>query len=51
MAGLDGVCHSEVDLKGREEYFAAVRARIAELNVEVVEFPPTDLAYLPTRPH
>lgn len=50
MAGPNGVCHSEADLKGREEYFAAVRARIAELTVEVVEFPPTDLAYLPTRP-
>lgn len=47
-AGLDGLGRTEIDLEGREAYFAAVRARIAELNVEVAEFPPTDLAYLCT---
>lgn len=46
--GLDGVSPREIDLEGREKYFAAVRARIAELNVEVAEFPPADLAYLCT---
>jgi hypothetical protein len=48
-AGLDGVVCTEIDLEGREAYFAAVRARIAELNVGVVaEFPPADMAYLCT---
>ncbi|OIW32847.1 hypothetical protein CONLIGDRAFT_695032 [Coniochaeta ligniaria NRRL 30616] len=46
MDGLGG--RPEVNLKGREEYFAAIRTRIAELNVEVAEFPPADLAYLCT---
>jgi hypothetical protein len=47
-AGLDGVSHYPVILKQREEYFAAVRTRIAEKNVEVAEFPPADLEYLCT---
>jgi hypothetical protein len=48
LTGLDGVSPADMDLEGREKYFAAVRARIAELNVEVAEFPPADLAYLCT---
>jgi hypothetical protein len=48
QADLDGVSHYPVNLKQREEYFAAVRTRIAEKNVEVAEFPPADLEYLCT---
>jgi len=44
---LDGVTHSPINLKQREEYFAAIRTRIPE-NVELAEFPPPDLAYLCT---
>ncbi|CZR64668.1 uncharacterized protein PAC_14566 [Phialocephala subalpina] len=46
-AGLDGVYGHLVNLKQREEYFAAIRTRIPE-NVEVAEFPPADLEYLCT---
>jgi hypothetical protein len=46
-AGLDGVFDHPVNLKQREEYFAAIRTRIPE-NVEVAEFPPADLEYLCT---
>lgn len=46
MDGLGG--RPEVNLKGREEYFAAIRTRIVELKVEVAEFLPADLAYLCT---
>jgi len=48
QADLDGVSHYPVNLKQREEYFATVRTRIAEMNVEVAEFPPADLEYLCT---
>jgi hypothetical protein len=47
-AGLDGVVDLPVNLEERDEYFAAIQARIAGLNVEVAEFPPADLAYLCT---
>jgi hypothetical protein len=47
-ASLDGVCHYSVNLKQREEYFAAVQTRIAEMNVKVAEFPPANLEYLCT---
>lgn len=47
-AGLDGVHSLKPDLEAREKYFAAVRARILGLDVEVAEFPPADLAYLCT---
>ncbi|KAF8866262.1 hypothetical protein BDZ45DRAFT_735544 [Acephala macrosclerotiorum] len=46
-AGLDGVFDYLVNLKLREEYFAAIWTRIPE-NVEVAEFPPADLEYLCT---
>jgi len=48
QTALDGVSPCENDLEEREKWFAAVRARIAEVNVEVAEFPPADLAYLCT---
>lgn len=47
-ARLDGVAHRPVNLKLREEYFAFIRTRIAEKNVEAAEFPPADLEYLCT---
>lgn len=48
LARLDGVSHDPVNLGQREDYFAAVGARIAEMSVQVAEFPPADLAYLCT---
>jgi hypothetical protein len=39
----DGVAHCPVNLKLREEYFAFIRTRIAEKNVEVAQFTPADL--------
>ncbi|PTB75612.1 hypothetical protein M440DRAFT_1457782, partial [Trichoderma longibrachiatum ATCC 18648] len=45
---LDGVCNRSVHLTRREEYFASLGAKIAEKNIDVVEFPPADLEYLCT---
>ncbi|OTA07312.1 hypothetical protein A9Z42_0081920 [Trichoderma parareesei] len=47
-ASLDGVCDGPFDLRRREEYFASIKAEIAEKNIDVVEFPPVDLEYLCT---
>ncbi|EGR52434.1 uncharacterized protein TRIREDRAFT_103048 [Trichoderma reesei QM6a] len=47
-AGLDGVSNGPINLRLREEYFASVRAEIAEKNIDVVEFPPADLECLCT---
>jgi hypothetical protein len=48
IGSLDGVQHGAVDLQEREEFFAAIQTRIAEMNVQVEEFPPVDLGYLCT---
>ena len=47
-AELNGVSYAAVDLQQRMEWFATIRARIAEKNVVADEFPPADLEYVCT---
>ncbi|KAF5542354.1 hypothetical protein FPHYL_11538 [Fusarium phyllophilum] len=47
-ASLEGVDDDPVDPSLRQEYFAGIKAGIAERGVEVTEFPPSDLEYLCT---
>jgi hypothetical protein len=47
-ASLDGVDDDPVDPSLRREYFAGLKASIAERGVEVAEFPSSDLEYLCT---
>ena len=48
LCNLDGVSSRAVNVELRGEYFDRVRARIAEKNVEVTEFPPAGLEHLCT---
>ncbi|PVH71780.1 hypothetical protein DL98DRAFT_660442 [Cadophora sp. DSE1049] len=48
LCNLDGVSSRSVNVELRREYFDGIRARIAEKDVEVAEFPPADLEHLCT---
>jgi hypothetical protein len=48
LAALDGVSHGPVDLQRRADYFAAIRTRMAHLQVGISNFPPADFEYLCT---
>ncbi|KAI1018503.1 hypothetical protein LB503_005585 [Fusarium chuoi] len=47
-ASLEGVDDDPADPSLRREYFAGIKASIADRGVEVAEFPPSDLEYLCT---
>ncbi|EWY80704.1 hypothetical protein FOYG_16633 [Fusarium oxysporum NRRL 32931] len=47
-ASLEGVDDDLADPSLRREYFAGLKAKIEEREVEVAEFPPSDLEYLCT---
>ncbi|KAK0124753.1 hypothetical protein ONS96_008635 [Cadophora gregata f. sp. sojae] len=48
LCNLDGASSRPVNRDLRREYFDGIRARIAEKDVDVAEFPPKDLEYVCT---